>query len=169
MSTTSGVSAEHWDVWREYYGAGRALTHAFDSRLQADAGISHPEYSVLVVLWSAPHRKLRTGELADALSWEKSRVSHQVTRMVARGLVERTTCETDGRGVWVGLTPEGSRVFLASTRDHTAAIRSWFFDVLTPEELRVIRDVSRRIREQLIADGAAPLPREREAEADDAA
>ena len=166
MSTVSEVSREDWKVWREYYRAGRELTHAFDRRLQGDAGISHPEYLVMLTLWNADHRKLRTGELADELAWEKSRVSHQVTRMVTRGLLERTECETDARGVWVGLTAEGSRTLLAATRDHTEAIRAWFFDVLTDDEKQVIQAASERIRAKLLDDGAAPLPREAEADAD---
>lgn len=169
MSTVSEVSPEDWEVWRDYYRAGREITHAFDRRLQDDAGISHPEYSVMLALWNAPHRKLRTGELADDLAWEKSRVSHQVTRMVARGLLERTECDTDARGVWVGLTAEGSRTMLAATRDHTAAIRAWFFDVLTDDEKQIIQTASQRMRAKLIEDGAAPLPREREARADEVA
>jgi DNA-binding MarR family transcriptional regulator len=169
MSTVSQVSQEDWEVWRDYYRAARELTHAFDRRLQDDSGISHPEYLVMVALWNAPHRKLRTGELADDLSWEKSRVSHQVTRMVARGLLERTECDTDARGVWVGLTAEGSRTLLGATRDHTQAIGDWFFDVLTDDEKHAIQTASRRMRAKLIDDGAAPLPREREARADEVA
>ena len=169
MATAAAPEDARWDEWRDYYRAGRELTHAFDSRLQRDAGISHPEYLLLLALWQAPHRRLRTGELADDLAWEKSRVSHQVTRMVARGLVERTTCDTDARGVWVGLTADGSRTLLAATRDHADAIRRWFFDVLDDEERAVMQRASQRIRERLVADGASPLPRETEADAHGAA
>ena len=165
MSTVSEVSDEDWDVWRDYYRAARELTHAFDRRLQDDSGISHPEYLVMLALWNAPHRKMRTGELA----WEKSRVSHQVTRMVSRGLLERTECDTDARGVWVGITSEGSRTLLSATRDHTEAIRDWFFDVLTDDEKHVFQAASQRMRAKLVEDGAAPLPREREARSDEVA
>ncbi|WP_187264880.1 MarR family winged helix-turn-helix transcriptional regulator [Homoserinibacter sp. GY 40078] len=167
MSTLSEVNPEDWDVWRDYHRAGRELTHALDRRLQADAGISHPEYLLLLTLWTAPERRLRTGELADELAWEKSRVSHQVTRMVARGLVERSACDTDARGVWVALTPDGRRTVIRATRDHTDAIRAWFLDVLTDDELRAFQTASQRIRERLADDSA--LPREMEARADGAA
>lgn len=161
MSTVSEVSEESWDAWRDYYRAGRDLIRAFDRRLQDDAGISYPEYLLMLVLLRAPERRLRIGELADELAWEKSRVSHQVTRMSARGLVERRACESDGRGVWVGLTADGSRTLLEATRDHTDAIRSWFFDVINPDELHVLRTLSQRILTTL-ADADA-LPRETEA------
>jgi DNA-binding MarR family transcriptional regulator len=168
MSTVSEVSPEEWDLWRDYFRGGRELVAALDRRLQNDAGISHPEYLLMLSLWHAPDHSLRTGELADELSWEKSRVSHQVARMEARGLVERRDCETDARGVWVVLTPDGSRLLLRATRDHTDAIREWFFDLMDDEEKRVLGEVARRMRETL-GTACAAIPREAEARAGDAA
>ena len=43
------------------------------------------------------------------LGWEKSRISHQVTRMVARALVRRVECDEDLRGSWVELDVAGRR------------------------------------------------------------
>jgi len=168
MSTVSEVSPEEWDFWRDYFRGGRELVAALDRRLQNDAGISHPEYLLMLSLWHAPDHSLRTGELADELSWEKSRVSHQVARMEARGLVERRDCETDARGVWVVLTPDGSRLLLRATRDHTDAIREWFFDLMDDEEKRVLGEVARRMRETL-GTACAAIPQEAEARAGDAA
>jgi len=168
MSTVSEVSPEEWDLWRDYFRGGRELVAALDRRLQNDAGISHPEYLLMLSLWHAPDHSLRTGELADELSWEKSRVSHQVARMEARGLVERRDCETDARGVWVVLTPDGSRLLLRATRDHTDAIREWFFDLMDDEEKRVLGEVARRMRETL-GTACAAIPQEAEARAGDAA
>ncbi len=104
--------------------------------------ISQADFSVLLVLSEAPDRKLRTGELAELLAWEKSRVSHQVSRMESRGLLERTECDTDARGTWVGLTDEGRRILLGSMREHAAAIRSLFFDNLDQGEKAAIAGVS---------------------------
>ena len=156
MAIPPGITTENWEAWLEHFRAGRELNHAFDRRLQTDAGISHPEYLVLYVLAGIEDHKLRTGELADTLAWEKSRLSHQVTRMVARGLVQRTTVETDGRGVWVSLTEHGKATLDAATTDHMQAIQTWFFGVLTDEELAVIRVASHKMREKLLADGAVP-------------
>ena len=39
--------------------------------------------------------------------WERSRLSHQVRRMEARGLVDRVGCKDDRRGAWVGITDAG--------------------------------------------------------------
>lgn len=152
-------TATQWNVWREYFRAGRELNAALDRRLQDDVGISHPEFLVLIALWRSPDKQLRTGELAHDLNWEKSRVSHQVSRMVNRGFLERRECADDARGVWVALTDSGARVLNASGRDHGAAISEWFLEVMDEHELEVIERVSQRIREKLVAAGVAPSPR----------
>ncbi len=169
MSTVSEVSPEEWGLWRDYFRGGRELAAALDRRLQDDAGISHPEYLLMMSLWHSPEHSLRTGELAEELSWEKSRVSHQVTRMEARGLVERRECETDARGVWVTLTADGSRLLLRATRDHTDAIREWFFAQLDDEEKAVLSRISKRMRTALGTVCEQALPRETEAQTGDAA
>ena len=149
MSTVSDVSADDWAVWRLYISSGRHLVAELDRRLQADAGVSHSEHTVLLSLNEAPRRQLRTGELAELLAWEKSRVSHQVSRMEARGLVERTACETDGRGTWIGITTEGRRLLLRAMRSHAADIRELFVDRLTDDEKASIRAASIRMLEAI--------------------
>jgi DNA-binding MarR family transcriptional regulator len=149
MSTVPEVSDDDWGIWRAFVTMHRHLARELDRQLLRDAGISQADFSVLARLSEAPDRKLRTGELAELLAWEKSRVSHQVARMESRGLLERTDCDTDGRGTWVGITAEGRRTLLASTRDHAATIRGLFFDELSDDEKTAIGDVSRRILDRL--------------------
>lgn len=149
MSTAAEVSEQDWRLWREFVTMHRHLARELDRQLQRDAGISQADFSVLARLSEAPDRKLRTGELAELLAWEKSRVSHQVARMESRGLLDRTECDTDGRGTWVGITAEGRRTLVSSTRDHAATIRDLFFDELGDDEKVAIGEVSRRILDRL--------------------
>jgi DNA-binding MarR family transcriptional regulator len=161
MSTVSDVSDADWAVWRLYFASGRRLIAALDRRLQDDVGISHPEYTVLLALFEAPDKQLRTRELAELLAWEKSRVSHQVSRMETRNLVVRTECETDGRGTEIGITAEGRRLLLKAMKDHSAAIKELFFDALSADEKTAFRAASIRMLETLDpAAIEAALPRE---------
>jgi DNA-binding MarR family transcriptional regulator len=123
----------------------RELETALERQLQRDANVSMAEYGVLLALFESPDRQLRARELGRVLSWEKSRVSHQVTRMEKRGLVERRECDTDLRGTWIGITPDGSRAVLGVVREHAATLRSLFFDVVTPAELAALRTASQRV------------------------
>ena len=149
MSTASEITEQEWGLWRAFVTMHRHLARELDRQLQRDAGISQADFIVLGRLSEAPDRRLRTGELAELLAWEKSRVSHQVSRMETRGLVERTECDTDGRGTWVGVTAEGRRTLITSTRDHAAKIHELFFDELTDDEKVVLRDVTRRVMDRI--------------------
>jgi DNA-binding MarR family transcriptional regulator len=65
--------------------------------------------------------------------------------MQKRGLVERRECDSDARGTWVGLTPDGTRAVLSSMREHANSLRKYFFDVLEPEQLDALRVASDRV------------------------
>lgn len=144
------VSPDEWQAWRSVFSMQRTLERALERTLQDGADISTPDYEILLALFEAPGRRMRARELGERLDWEKSRVSHQVTRMEKRGLVERTLCDTDGRGTWIGLTPDGSRAVLGAMREHAASMRRYFFDVVTPEELDVMSAASRRVLDTIV-------------------
>ena len=149
MSVVSEIDEAEWALWRGFLTMHRDLMRELDGRLQRDAGISQGDYSVLLMLFDAPDRRLRPGALGEALAWEKSRLSHQLTRMAARGLIERAECNTDGRGTWVVLTREGRRTLLHAVRDHAASIRKLFLDALDPEEKALLARASERVLERL--------------------
>ncbi|WP_448003523.1 MarR family winged helix-turn-helix transcriptional regulator [Agromyces bauzanensis] len=149
MSEVSEIDAAEWAIWVDFVRVNRELARELDRRLQRDAGISQGDYGVMLSLFQAPDRRLRPGALGEAIGWEKSRLSHQLTRMVARGLVEREECDTDGRGSWVVLTREGRRALLRAMRDHARDIRSLFLDLLEPDEKRAIADASSRVLARL--------------------
>jgi len=149
MPATDRMSDEDWSLWRAFWSMNGALAREIDRQLQRDAGISSADYSVLIALFEAPDRRLRTGELAELLTWEKSRVSHQISRMEARGLVERAECAEDGRGTWITLTTDGRRTTLGATRDHAAKLREIFFDVLGDDEKDALRAGAARVLDKL--------------------
>lgn len=139
------VTDAEWDVWRAFARMRWQLDRALSERLEANAGISTPDYVVLLVLFEAPERRLRAARIAGLIAWEKSRLSHQLTRMEQRGLVRREECEDDLRGKWVVLTNDGRRAVLKAMRDHNRAIREYFFDVLDDEEKAVLQRLSDRV------------------------
>ena len=145
----SEIDAADWALYDGFVAMHAELGRELDRRLQRDAGISQADYGVLLALFRAPERRLRPGALGELIGWEKSRVSHQLTRMVGRGLVERTECDTDGRGSFVALTRAGRLALLKSTRDHALAIRALFLDVLEPAEKEAIANASARVLRRL--------------------
>ena len=145
MAEQSALSDSEVEVWRTFYSMRRTLDRALDLQLQRDSQVSASEYEILLAINLAPGRQLRVKDIAGAIGWEKSRVSHLVARMEKRGLLSRTECELDARGSWIILTADGRRAILGATRGHVAAIRRYFFDVLGDDEAERLKSLSARV------------------------
>lgn len=146
-------------LWRDFVAMRRELDRAVDQRLQQDAGLSTPEFEVLRSLSHAAGHRLRAGALADSLGWEKSRISHQVSRMTSRGLVERADCSADARGTWVVLSEGGADALARASCGYLEVLNRMFFDALQPNDKRAIRTAATRVaaaahRMAVVSDGA---------------
>jgi DNA-binding MarR family transcriptional regulator len=86
---------------------------------------------VLVQLNEVPEQRLRPFQICDALNWEQSRLSHQLTRMERRGLLRRHECAADGRGAFVSLTAAGADAISEAAPLHVATVRKLIFDRLS--------------------------------------
>lgn len=122
-------------VWRQWLRAHRELNAVIARQLQADGGLSLPDFEVLVALSEAPEQRLRAAVLADGMFWERSRLSHQVKRMEARGLVHRIDCEQDRRGAWIALTSAGREALENVAPGHVETVRTHLFDLLDDDSL----------------------------------
>ncbi|MEV5412791.1 MarR family winged helix-turn-helix transcriptional regulator [Thermopolyspora sp. NPDC052614] len=149
MAETRTLKPEEWELWDLWTRAQRLLVRELDRGLQRDCGISKAEFSVLMTLWQAPGRQMRVGELSASLDWDKSRVSHQLTRMENRGLVQRTQYGADGRRAGIGLTAEGRRATQDAIGVHAGNIRRYFLDLLTPQQAAEIRAWSGRLIDRI--------------------
>jgi DNA-binding MarR family transcriptional regulator len=128
------LTADEQRAWRAYLRAGSLLTARLNRLLQADCGLSLPEYEVLVQLSEAPQGKLRPFQLGLALDWEQSRLSHMLSRMSRRGFVVRQDCAGDRRGADIMLTAAGRAAIESAAPGHAAAVRRLVFDQMDSEQ-----------------------------------
>jgi DNA-binding MarR family transcriptional regulator len=135
-------------IWRGWMTLNAELSAAMQRHLQAEAGLSMSDYEVLVDLTDDPAGRIRVSELAGLLQWERSRVSHHVTRMERRGLVEREECADDGRGAFVAITPAGRTAIEQAAPGHARQVRRLVFDVLDADELRALETVVGKLLSQ---------------------
>jgi DNA-binding MarR family transcriptional regulator len=149
MAETRTLEPDEWELWDTWMRAQRLLARELDRGLQRDSGISKAEFSVLVTLWHAPGREMRVSELSESLDWEKSRVSHQLTRMENRDFVERAESGAAGRRTRIGLTAKGRRAVQSAILVHAGNIRRYFLDALTPEQTAAIRAWSEQLTDRI--------------------
>ncbi len=144
-------------LWRQWLRVNAALPATLHRALQADSGLSLPDFEVLVHLSERSARRLRVNDLARALGWEKSRLSHHLTRMERRGLLRRQECLDDGRGAFVVLTTEGRDAIEQAAPGHVQAVRRLVLDPLTRAETDALAQALEKILVRLEC-GSVPEP-----------
>lgn len=132
-------------AWRGYTEMSARLGAHLHRSLTRQTGLSLPDYEVLVHLSESPDDRLRAFQLGAALQWEKSRLSHHLTRMERRGLIERQSCESDARGLFVVLTADGRQAIENAAPHHVNDVRSTLIDMLTTSELETIAEISEKV------------------------
>ena len=149
MAKTRWLDARQAQVWRAYLELNQELYGALEAALICDAGLSGADYAVLVPLSAAPNGLLRARELAREIGWDRSRLSHHVSRMEKRGLVARQECLEDGRGLMVRLTHAGRAAIEGAAPAHAETTRRYFFDLLSNDELETLAAVFNRLLDNL--------------------
>jgi DNA-binding MarR family transcriptional regulator len=152
-TSTRWLTAEEQRAWRLFVQACESVFAGTDAQLVRDSGIPHGYYEILVHLSEAPARALRMTELARASTYSKSRLSHAVSRLEERGWVLRRECPTDRRGQVAQLTDQGFAALAAAAPGHVDQVRKSLIDVLTPEQVMQLGEISAAI---IAACPAAP-------------
>jgi DNA-binding MarR family transcriptional regulator len=136
-------------TWRALMDTTTELRRVLGADLTRTTELSPADYQVLLALSEATDQRLRSSDLATAVDWERSRLSHQLGRMERRGLIAREACATDNRGAEVILTGEGRARFRAATAPHLRAVREHFADALTPDQMAALADIVGALRDHL--------------------
>lgn len=119
--------------------------------------LSYQDYLVLATLSDQPDERRRVVELSEELGWEKSRLSHHITRMCQRGLVTKVPCPSDQRGIFVMLTDEGRGILRRSAPDHVDDVQRYFFRGLTSHQITVLTVIANTVLENLASADREPL------------
>jgi len=147
-------------AWRGWLSMSEMLRAQIGRDLQSETGLSDADFAVLVHLSESAEGRLRMSELVGTLSWSKSRLSHQLTRMEARGLVRREGCPNDARSAFAVLTPVGRAEIARAAPLHLDSVRRHFVDLLDPAQLQVLGEAASVVVAHLrqVAGDAATCP-----------
>ncbi len=118
------LTSEERDLWYTWKRAQEAVRTRVIEDVIAATGLSGADIGILIRIDDAGGA-LRQNELAASLGWDRTRLSHQVTRMETRGLLARTKVRG---GVEVGMSPAGQAAVETARPIHASAVRKYLVD-----------------------------------------
>lgn len=142
------LDSDEQRAWRLYLRASSTLTEALNHDLVEDANISLNEYEVLSQLSEAEGHTMRMSMLAERLVHSRSRLTHTVRRLESEGLVLRTACEDDRRGVNCTLTEQGYEFLVKIAPIHVQSVRNHLVDKLGHEKMLELGELFAQVIEE---------------------
>src|SRR5215210_3669037 len=104
--------------WHALRAQHARATSALERALEDDHQLGVSEYEVLERLARTDEAACRMQSLHDAVHLSQSALSRVVGRLEAAGLVERTMCADDRRGIFAKLTAAGRERYEAARPTH---------------------------------------------------
>lgn len=130
-------------TWLAVKRLGGDALAAVGRDIEAATGLSGADFGVLTRLIDLGGGSLPQASLLMSLGWEKSRLSHQLTRMDKRRLLKRIR-DAD-RGAVVEMLPLGNERVGPARLIHAAAVRRHVLRHLSQDEARMIVTIARRL------------------------
>lgn len=134
-----------WVVWEAVQSMHERIETELGRRLGSGSQLSCTDYKVLAALTSHPEGRMRLFELVESLGWEKSRLSHQVSRMTQRGLLEKARCPNDRRGAYVAPTAHAREAMAEAEPAYTDAVQQLLGETLAPAQLAALHDAAQAV------------------------
>jgi DNA-binding MarR family transcriptional regulator len=145
-------------AWLAYIRVQLRLTYEMNRQLLADSGMSLADYDVLTALSVADGGRMPITVLAAQIGWERSRVSHHVRRMSARGLVTCGLSAVDRRVTEVAMTGRGRQALEEAAPGHVDLVRRLFFEGLPEGLVGPLSEALESVYANIIKRGSLPPP-----------
>lgn len=140
-------------AWLRLIAVVELLPGVLDGQLRTSSGLTHFEYFVLAMLSEAPERTLRMTTLAQRTNASLPRLSHVVSRLEGKGMLERFPCPEDRRATNVQLTDAGWEALVAAAPGHVDTVRTHVLDALTKKQVTQLQEIGAALLTRLDPDG----------------
>ena len=121
MSITTGGSSVT-ERWRDLSDSHARVSGALERALHAEHGLGVSEFEVLDRLANGDKDQRRMQELADSVHLSQSALSRLIGRLESEGLVLRTICTDDRRGIFACLTDAGRKRYAEAAPTHARVL-----------------------------------------------
>ena len=137
---TKPLSPQELRVWHAFKLMGEDVMERVGRDIAQATGLSGPDFGVLSRLAGHGDGEMRQQTLAESMGWDKSRLSHHLTRMQTKQLVVRR--EADKRVVLVVITKQGRSKLDAARPVHAESVRRNLLSRLSAQQIETIVRVS---------------------------
>jgi DNA-binding MarR family transcriptional regulator len=140
------LSEEEIKTWHTFKQAGEIVFGLVVRDVAAVTSLSAGDYGVLSRLADLGGGTLRQIDLAKSMRWHKARLSHHLTRMQDRGLIERE--HVSGKEVFAKITKQGQSVLSDARPAHASSVRRHLLERLSHEETKALLKILTRLSAQ---------------------
>lgn len=130
-----------WHMWKKTF---KSIFSRIEKDSIENSGVSEGDFIILDSLVRLGNGILRQHELATAVDWTKSRISHHLTRMEKRGLVIRTPINNK-TGVEVTITDNGKTTLENAYPVVYNGVKKYFIEQLTEADIESINRISDKV------------------------
>ena len=138
--STKPLSPQELRVWHAFKLMGEDVMERVGRDIAQTTGLSGPDFGVLSRLAGHGNGEMRQQTLAESMGWDKSRLSHHLTRMQTKQLIVRR--EADKRVVLVVITKQGRSKLDAARPVHAESVRRNLLSRLSAQQIETIVRVS---------------------------
>jgi DNA-binding MarR family transcriptional regulator len=132
-------------TWLAFLAVAQGVVPQLDAHHKRRFGVSHIEFSVLLILGDAPDGSSEIAALARRLESSLSRMSHTVRRLRDDGYVALAPSRKDRRATIASLTAEGDELLARASGPARDEMRRLLLDPLTAEQRERLRRVSLKL------------------------
>src|SRR5215469_8924173 len=109
-------------AWRALAARHATVVAALERELAERHGLGVSEFEVLERLAENEEHKFRVQELAESVHLSQSALSRLIGKLEQHGLVQRSLCDLDRRGIYVCLTEAGRRRHAEALPTHRSVL-----------------------------------------------
>ena len=153
-SESSRLEGTALDGWRSYLQSHAAIVRELDAELIVQHGMTARDYEVLLYLAQSDDHRLPMSALSERTRLTRSGITRLVEGLVAQGLIERVSCESDARISYARLTGSGYAKLKDAGCTHVAGIERLFLAHFSPDELEQLAGLLGRLPGASLDGGA---------------
>jgi len=144
-SEMPGLDIAEQTSWQNFLDSALRISATLNRRLTDAHQLSLFDVRVLDMLDNAPTGCARMGDLAEALPSLPSRLTRQIRRLEAQGLVRREASQDDRRGVVATITNDGRTAARQAMATYAHGVQTYFLGPLSALQIAEMGENCRRI------------------------